>query len=277
MKYIRDNAEAGLDEKKVADFIDRTRKEAKDCFDISFTTIAAVDSNAAMMHYAPTGDQNSPISKANQLVLVDSGGQYFGGTTDITRTFIVADEPRADVIHDYTLTLKSQIAMSKAIFIKGCSGHSLDFAAREVMWREGLDYKCGTGHGVSYMGPVHEGPIGFRYYHRPGVIDDALLTPGHVITIEPGVYKDGVYGIRLENELLVVPAFQNEQGTFYKFETITYCPYDRKAIDVTMLNDEELQWLNDYLAVVYQTLSPLCENQLDLHDYLLELCQPFTR
>jgi Xaa-Pro aminopeptidase len=167
--------------------------------------------------------------------------------------------------------------LSRVIFEHGCSGHSIDLSAREVMWREGLDYKCGTGHGVSYMGPVHEGPIGFRYYTRPGVLDDGLLQPGQVITIEPGVYKDHHYGIRLENELLIVPAFTNDQGIFYKFETITYCPYDRAGIDVAMLDDTELSWLNDYLAMTQEKLLPLCENDPELKAYLLDCCLPFKR
>lgn len=276
-KFIHDNIDKGLDEERCAEYIDALRKTNPLCYDLSFETIAACDSNAAMMHYAPTQEVHSPLTRANQLLLVDSGGQYYGGTTDITRTFLVNAHPDPSIVHDYTLTLKSQIALSRVIFEQGCSGHSIDLSAREVMWREGLDYKCGTGHGVSYMGPVHEGPIGFRYYTRPGVLDDGLLQPGQVITIEPGVYKDHQYGIRLENELLIVPAFTNDQGIFYKFETITYCPYDRAGIDVAMLDDTELSWLNDYLAMTQEKLLPLCENDPELKAYLLDCCLPFKR
>ncbi len=144
------------------------------------------------------------------------------------------------------------------------------------MWKEGLDYKCGTGHGVGYMSCVHEGPIGFRYYSSPLRDDNALLVPGHIITDEPGVYKDGYYGIRLENELLVEEAFSNDQGIFYKFRTITYCPYDRKGIDVSMLDDEELKWLNDYLALVRMTLAPLVDDK-PLLAYLYKQTEPFKR
>lgn len=276
-KFIEENVKDGLDEEKCAEYIDKQRLNQAECFDLSFETIAACDSNAAMMHYAPTKENHAPLTSDNQLLLVDSGGQYYGGTTDITRTFLVNPKPDPEIVHDYTLTLKSQIALSRVIFEKGCSGHSIDIVAREVMWKEGLDYKCGTGHGVSYIGPVHEGPIGFRYYTRPGVIDDGILTPGHIITIEPGVYKDYKHGIRLENELLVVPAFENDQGIFYRFETITYCPYDRRGIDLNMLDDEELSWLNDYLKTVEEKLTPLCIDDASLLQYLKKQCAPFER
>ena len=276
-KYIEDNALNGLDEYKASQYIDKVRLANSKCFEPSFTTIAALDSNAAMMHYAPTSDNYSKFTKDSELLLVDSGGQYYGGTTDITRTFLLKSKPSAEIIHDYTLTLKSQIALSRVVFERGCSGHSIDITAREVMWKEGLDYKCGTGHGVSYIGPVHEGPIGFRYYNRPGVIDDGILTPGHIITIEPGVYKDHKHGIRLENELLVVNAFENDQGIFYKFETITYCPYDRKGIDLNMLDDSEVKWLNDYLHMVEEKLTPYLTDDKELLKYLKKQCAPFKR
>lgn len=276
-KYIEDNIDNDLDEYKLARYIDKVRMTDERCFEPSFETIAAVDSNAAMMHYAPSQESASKVTSANQLLLVDSGGQYYGGTTDITRTFLLNPKPSEEVRHDYTLTLKSQIALSRTVFEKGCSGHSIDITAREVMWKEGLDYKCGTGHGVSYIGPVHEGPIGFRYYNRPGVIDDGILEPGHIITIEPGVYKDHKHGIRLENELLVVPAFENEQGIFYRFETITYCPYDRKGIDLSMMSDSEIEWLNDYLRMVEEKLSKHLANDKPLLKYLKQQCAPFKR
>lgn len=278
MKYIEDHRDdPDMDEFKASEYIDKVRLSNSKCFEPSFTTIAALDSNAAMMHYAPTKEVKSAFKPDSQLLLVDSGGQYFGGTTDITRTFLLQKKPDPAIVRHYTLTLKSQIALSRTIFEKGCSGHSIDLSAREIMWKEGLDYKCGTGHGVSYIGPVHEGPIGFRYYTRPGVIDDGILTPGHIITIEPGVYLDGKYGIRLENELLVTEAFENDQGIFYKFETITYCPYDRKGIDVTMLTEPELKWLNSYLAMVEEKLAPHLQDDKELLRYLKKLCRPFVR
>ena len=278
MKYVDDHIDEGnLNEQNCAAYLDQTRKEHPRCFDLSFTTIAAVDENAAMMHYAPTEENHSPLTRKNQLLLVDSGGQYYGGTTDTTRTFIVSKEVSEEIKHDYTLTLKSQIALTTSVFEKGCSGHELDIKAREIMWREGLDYKCGTGHGVGYMSCVHEGPIGFRYYHREGVFDDGQLEPGHIITVEPGVYKAYKHGIRLENNLLVVPAYETDDGIFYRFETITYCPYDRRGIDVSLLTDEEIKWFNEYSALTYEKLSPLVSNDPQLLDYLRKQCEPLKR
>jgi Xaa-Pro aminopeptidase len=278
MKYVDDHLDSGfLNEESCAEYVDSQRLALDDCYELSFGTIAAVDSNAAMMHYAPTKEKYSPVNKTNQLLLVDSGGQYFGGTSDITRTFILSDHPSKEVIHDYTLTLKSQIALITSVFEAGCTGHSIDITAREVMWKEGLDYKCGTGHGVGYMGCCHEGPIGFRFYDSPDRDDQGELKIGNVITIEPGVYKDYKYGIRLENELLVVPAYTTDQGIFYKFEVITYCPYDRRGIDVTMLTDEEIKWFNEYSEMVYTRLAPLASNDKDLLAYLRKQTLPLAR
>jgi len=278
MKYIDDNIDSGsLDEYRCAEYIDDARRHLPLCFDLSFETIAACDANAAMMHYAPTKEKHAPLTRANQLLLVDSGGQYYGGTTDTTRTFIVSKHVSEQVRHDYTLTLKSQIALSTSVFEKGCSGHEIDIRAREVMWKEGLDYKCGTGHGVGYMSCVHEGPIGFRYYHREGVYDDGILAPGQVITIEPGVYKAHKYGIRLENDLLIVPAFETDDGIFYQFETITYTPYDRRGIDIRLLDDDELRWLNNYHEMVREKLLPHCKGDSDLQAYLIMQTAPIYR
>ena len=267
MKYIDDNKDKELSEYDYACYLDNLRLSDKDCFELSFETIASVDANATMMHYAPTSTCFSKVKKDNKLLLVDSGGQYYGATTDITRTFLIS-EPTSEIKHDYTLTLKSQIALTTSIFMDRSSGHTLDIKAREVMWKEGLDYKCGTGHGVGYMLNVHEGPIGFRYYIRPGVFDMGVLLPGHVITVEPGVYKENKYGIRLENELLVRKHSTTDQGIFYCFETITYCPYDRRLIDASMLNDSELEWLNSYHQLVYDKLYPLTKDDKELLAYL---------
>jgi len=278
MKYVDDHIDSGfLNEESLVEYVDSVRLANPECFELSFGTIAAVDSNAAMMHYAPTKDKFSPVNRTNQLLLVDSGGQYYGGTTDITRTFILSKNPSKEVIHDYTLTLKSQIALTTSIFEKGATGHSIDITAREVMWKEGLDYKCGTGHGVGYISCVHEGPVGFRFYDSPDRDDRAELSLGNVITIEPGVYKDYKYGIRLENDLLVVPCNTTDQGIFYKFEVLTLCPYDRRGIDVSMLSEEEISWFNDYSALVFEKLSPLAKDDPELLAYLKKNTEPLSR
>lgn len=275
MKYIEDNKNRELTEYDYAKYLDDQRLSDSDCFELSFQTIAAVDTNATMMHYAPDEKTFSKVKRDNHLLLVDSGGQYYGATTDITRTFMIG-KPTSEIIHDYTLTLKSQIALSTSIFMKNSSGHTLDIKAREVMWKEGLDYKCGTGHGVGYILNVHEGPIGFRYYIRPGVYDMGTLIPGQVITVEPGVYKENKYGIRLENELLVTEYSQTEQGIFYSFKTITYCPYDVRLIDKTMLDEDEIRWLNSYHQDVYDKLSKFIidRNEDDVLVYLKEVTKP---
>ncbi len=278
MKYIDDNIESGeLTEYACAKFIDDARKSNERCFDLSFSTIASLDANAAMMHYQPNEKDSPKLTLNNKLLLVDSGGQYYGGTTDTTRTFVFGSNVPDEIKEDYTKTLKSQISLSTAVFEKGCSGHEIDIMAREIMWKEGLDYKCGTGHGVGYMSCVHEGPIGFRYYHREGVYDDGILEPGHIITIEPGVYKARKHGIRLENNLLVVPAFETSDGIFYKFETITYAPYDARGIVVSMLTDEELAWLNSYNEMVYEKLSTLIKDDEELLSYLKKVTAPIQK
>lgn len=269
MYYIEKNRRKNLDEYHYASYLDNLRLSDKNCFSLSFPTIAAVDKNAVMMHYGPSEKIHSPVSCKNKLLLVDSGGHYYGATTDITRTFMLS-KPTKEIIHDYTLTLKSQIALSTSVFMKGSSGHTLDIKAREVMWKEGLDYKCGTGHGVGYILNVHEGPIGFRYYIRPGVNDTGIFYPGQIITVEPGVYKTGKYGIRLENELLVVEHRKTDQGIFYRFMTITYCPYDPRLIDPSMLNKEELEFLNSYNKEVYKKLSKQIKDKDELE--FLKFC-----
>jgi Xaa-Pro aminopeptidase len=248
-----------LSELSCAKYLDDLRLQEDLCFDLSFTTISAVDENAAMLHYAPSEENNAPLKEDSKLLLVDSGGQYYGGTTDTTRTFLINPNVDEEVKHDYTLTLKSQIALTTTIFEKGCSGRSIDIKARQIMWDEGLDYKCGTGHGVGYISCVHEGPVGFRYYVRPGVEDGYPIQLGQIITVEPGVYKPHKHGIRLENNLLVVPACETSDGIFYRFETITYCPYDRRGINLDELTEKEISWVDEYHKQCYELLSPLCK------------------
>lgn len=283
-KFIDDNIATGnLDEYTIARYIDKLRKDDYKCFSNSFETIVGVDSNSALMHYAPPKEGSKKVTEKTQVILVDSGGHYHGGTTDITRTFIVNANPHKDVINDYTLTLKSNLALSKVIFQQGCTGQSLDLAARSIMWNRGLDYKCGTGHGVGYMLCVHEGPISFKF-SPSGYEKDAILKPGHIITDEPGVYKEGRYGIRLENELLVRNAFKlvteeeqkQVQGTFYSFETITYVPFDIRGINIAMLTDEELEMINKYHERVCNILLPLCDTP-ELASYLRKITIKLTR
>ncbi|UKK51339.1 aminopeptidase P family protein [Prevotella sp. E13-17] len=221
--------------------------------DLSFDTIAGYADHGAIVHYEATPETATHL-KPEGLLLLDSGAQYQDGTTDITRTIALGpltDEERKV----YTLVLKGHIALSRAVFPEGTSGTQLDVLARQFMWREGLNYLHGTGHGVGSYLSVHEGPHQFRMEWKP-----APLVAGMTITDEPGLYLEGKFGVRIENTLLVVPAMETAFGRYLQFEPLTLCPIDKRLIMMEMLTDEERQWLNDYHALVYERLSP-CLNQ----------------
>lgn len=216
----------------------------------SFNTIAGYKENAAMMHYSATKETAYEI-KAERMFLVDSGAQYLDGTTDITRTFVLGPISEEEK-RDYTLVLKGHIGLSSAKFLKGTTGMNLDILARRPLWNYGVDYKCGTGHGVGFFLNVHEGPQGFR---QSG--NTTVLEPGMIITNEPGAYKEGKHGIRIENTLIVEKdCISEESGEFYKFRTVSYCPIDLRGIDINLLTFEERDWLNDYHKVVFEKISP---------------------
>ncbi|MDY6226691.1 MAG: aminopeptidase P family protein [Clostridium sp.] len=216
----------------------------------SFGTIAGYKDHAAMMHYSATEASEYEL-KPEGVFLVDSGAQYLDGTTDITRTFILGPITEEEK-RDYTLVLKGHIALASAKFLRGTTGINLDVLARRPLWNYGIDYKCGTGHGVGFFLNVHEGPQGIRPEGN-----SVALEPGMIITNEPGVYKEGKHGIRTENTLLVEKDFVSEEfGEFYKFRTISYCPIDLEGVNVEMLSPEEKDWLNDYHSMVYEKLSP---------------------
>lgn len=265
-KYLEENLDKNLTEYDYSLKLKGFREESNLLFDLSFNTIASVGKNAAMMHYAPKKSNSSIVNKDEIEFLVDSGGQYFGGTTDTTRTFLIG-KASPEFIHDYTLTLKALIAISSAVFLEKSDGHTLDILARRYFWNEGMDYKCGTGHGVCYILNVHEGPNGLRYKAVPERDDQAPIVPGMITTIEPGVYKSGKYGIRIENNLLCVKAFSTSDGNFFKFETITYVPIETKCLDLSIMSDEEIEWLNNYHKLVFSKLSPLIKDN-DLLEFL---------
>ena len=220
----------------------------------SFNTIAGYGANAAMMHYAATPESHSKVEEKG-LLLFDSGGQYLDGTTDITRT--VACGPLSDEeMVDYTLTLKSHIGLAEAQFLRGTCGPHLDVLARRPMWEAGLDYKCGTGHGVGFLLSVHEGPHTVRCNQN-----DVALEKGMIFTNEPGVYKAGRHGIRIENTMLVVEDKETEFGEFYKLETISFCPIDTAPLKKDMMTDREVAWLNNYHAMVFEKLAPYCDDE----------------
>jgi len=222
----------------------------------SFATIAGYMENGALPHYRATPEAHNSLQR-HGLLLVDSGGQYLGGTTDITRVLALGPTT-PEQRRDATLVMKGMIALSRARFPKGASGPQLDALARAPLWASGMDYGHGTGHGVGYFLNVHEGPHGIR----PPVSGAALvpLEPGMITSIEPGLYKPARHGIRHENLAVVVEADQTEFGDFYAFETLTLCPFDRRALEPSLLNPEERAWLDDYHATVRAALAPLLED-----------------
>ena len=237
-----------------SDYLAERRKERKGFLDLSFDTIAAYEANGAMMHYC-ADPESAAVLEPRGFLLVDSGGHYYQGTTDITRTMALG--PITEKQREYfTIVLRSNLNLAAAKFLYGCNGHNLDILSRGRLWELGLDYKCGTGHGVGYLLNVHEAPNGFRWKIVPERKDSAIFEEGMVTTDEPGVYLEGEYGIRTENELVCCKAEKNEYGQFMKFETITYAPIDLDAIDPELLTKREKQLLNDYHHMVYEKLSP---------------------
>ena len=246
--WIKENAgKIEMNEFSAEEKLHEIRTEHESFISESFKTISAYKSNAAMAHYSASSENNSEI-KAEGLYLVDSGGQYLEGTTDITRT-VTLGSPTAEEIRDYTLTLKGHIDLFLTKFLKGTCGCHLDVMARGAMWKEGIDFKHGTGHGVGYCLGVHEGPMSISR-----AIINVPLQPGMVISNEPGIYRDGKHGIRIEN-LVTVTEFKTTQfGQFFGFMNLTLCPYERELIDVSVLSDEELEYINEYHKTVYENI-----------------------
>ena len=222
---------------------------------LSFNTIAAFNANGAMPHYHAT-EQEHAVIEGNGLLLIDSGGQYLGGTTDITR-MVPVGTPTREQKHDCTRVLKGVIALSRAQFPKGILSPLLDAIARAPIWADNVDYGHGTGHGVGYFLNVHEGPQVIAY--QAGVAPHTAMQPGMITSIEPGTYRPGRWGVRIENLVLNREAGASEFGEFLKFETLTLCPIDTRCLEASLLTHEELKWLNDYHEQVRERLSPLLE------------------
>lgn len=226
---------------------------AQGAIDLSFQTISAYKEHAAMMHYS--ANEESDVALKNEgMLLVDSGGQYMEGTTDITRTFVLGQITEEERFY-FTTALRSNIALSKANFLYGCRGMNLDILARGPLWDHQMDYKCGTGHGVGHLLNVHEGPNGFRWKIVPERKDSCILEEGMTQSNEPGVYEEGKFGIRHENEMVVHKGEKNEYGQFMYFETITFVPFDLDGLDVSLMTQYEKEWLNWYHGQVYEKVS----------------------
>ncbi len=242
-----------ITEISASDVLENFRRQQENFLDLSFDTISAYGANAAMMHYSATEETNA-LLKPEGFLLVDSGGHYLEGTTDITRTMALGPIMEEMRLH-FTTVLCSNLNLASARFLHGCTGRNLDILSRGPLWKLGIDYKCGTGHGVGHILNVHEGPNSFRWQKREGV-PEAVLEEGMITTDEPGVYIEGAYGIRTENELLCKKGVKNEYGQFMEFETITYAPIDLDAIDPNLMTEEQRAVLNEYHKKVYEVLSP---------------------
>ena len=251
--WVKENVSKGdMTELSAQNYLYDRRSEQKDYIEPSFHTICAYQANGAMMHYSADENNYAEI-KPRGVLLVDSGGTYKDGTTDITRT-IALDELTETEKKYYTMVLKGHLALSRAKFLYGTAGFNLDILARGPMWQMDIDYQCGTGHGVGHVLSVHEGPHGIRW-GMPRKSEGERFEPGMIVTNEPGIYLPHEIGIRIENELLVVKGTKNFYGQFLEFENVTYCPYDLDAIDVKYLNDEEIEQLNAYHEMVYEKLA----------------------
>jgi len=256
---------AGLTEMRIDQKLTSLRAEQPLYRDVSFDTIAGYGAHGAIVHYEATPETDIPLEPKG-LLLLDSGAQYLDGTTDITRTIALGPltEEEKKV---YTLVLKGHIQIELCKFPSGSSGTQIDILARQAMWREGLNYLHGTGHGVGTYLNVHEGPHQFRMEWKP-----APLVEGMTITDEPGIYLAGKFGARIENTLLIIPYKETEFGKFLQFESLTLCPIDKAPILIDMLLPEEIDWLNDYHQRVFDTLSPHLSD--DETDWLREACAP---
>lgn len=270
MYWLMQNINNGISEMSAQEKLQELRKEQADYLEDSFNTICAYKEHAAMMHYSSNEETNVEL-KPEGMLLVDSGGQYLDGTTDITRTFVLGSITEEEKKW-FTLALKGHIRLEKANFLYGCRGLNLDILARGPLWDLDMDYQCGTGHGVGHLSNVHEAPNGFRWKIVPERNDSCVLEEGMITSNEPGVYVEGEFGIRHENEMVVVKGNKNFYGQFMHFETLTFVPFDRKGIDKSLLSEDELAWLNDYHASVYEKISPFLTNEEA--EWLKEACRP---
>lgn len=255
-KWIDEEFPKGeLTEMSIARRLRECRLEDPDCVDESFAAIVGWNGHGAIVHYEPSDETDVPVT-GQGLLLIDSGGQYKQGTTDITRTIALGGEPSKEQKHDFTLVLKGMIALAKATFPKGTRGAQLDILARQYLWHEGKAYYHGTGHGVGFFINCHEGPAQIRMNDIP-----AVLEPGMVMSDEPGLYIEGKYGIRCENMLAVEHWKSNEYGDFYRWRNLTLFPFDMTLIEWQILTPEEKHWLEDYHKEVYDRLSPLLSEE----------------
>ena len=258
-----------INEEELASKLDSLRTELDLFKGPSFGTISAAGSNAAMCHYSHKNSKVPGKLELGSVYLVDSGGQYLDGTTDITRTVAIGDVSQ-EIKTAFTLVLKGHISLGSAIFPKGTSGHQLDSLARQYLWGNGLDYDHGTGHGVGHFLNVHEGPQGVG---KGG--SDVPLEDGMVISNEPGYYLEDRYGIRCENLVFVKRDESKNNGSFFKFEDLTMAPFDKRLFDMDLLTASDINWINDYHKKVYKNVSKGLKNQEEI-EWLKQATNPIS-
>ena len=242
-----------MSECEAAEYLDNLRSQIAGFQGLSFPTISAYGANAAMMHYEACEDKCAVIEDKGFL-LVDSGGQYLGATTDVTRTIPMGELTEEEKKY-FTLVAVGMLRLQSASFLYGCTGRNLDILARQPLWELGMDYKCGTGHGVGYYLNVHEGPHSIRWKYVKDIAE-TVLEEGMVVTDEPGVYIKDKLGIRTENVLLITKREQNDDGIFLTFEPLTYAPIDLDAINISFMEPSDICRLNEYHKLVYEKISP---------------------
>jgi Xaa-Pro aminopeptidase len=257
LRWLKENVgKTPITEISAAEKLDEFRRQNKEYKGPSFSTIVGYREHGAVIHYQATEETNTEL-KPEGMVLIDSGGQYLGGTTDVTRTVVLGPISEEEKIH-YTMTVKAMLRLAEARFLKGCRGENLDILAREVYWKEGLDYRHGTGHGVGSFLNVHERPNSFQWKHSV-IGPEWAFEPGMITSDEPGYYEDGKYGIRIENLLLCQEVQQTEYGTFLGFEPLTWVPIDKGGLDLKQMSDEDIQRLNRYHSQVWAKLEPFLD------------------
>lgn len=248
-----------MDEVSVAEKIDGLRAQQEGFIELSFPTISAYGTNGAIIHYGAQKETCAAL-KPEGMLMIDSGGHYIDGTTDITRTFILGPVTPEMKKH-YTLVLRAMLSMRASRFLHGCTGANLDIRAREVLWEHGLDYKHGTGHGVGNILNVHEGPQSFRWKLLPDAGKPAVFEEGMITSDEPGIYLENQYGIRIENEILCRKGEENEYGQFMYFEDLTFVPIDLDGVELSQMSELDKERLNDYHAAVFEKLKPYFEGE----------------
>ncbi len=272
MYWLKTNiGKTKITEISAAEKLDEFRKQQEGYLWQSFAPICAFKEHAAIVHYEATPESDVELSEGH-FVLMDTGGNYYEGSTDITRTLALGRVSQ-ELKHHFTMVARGMMNLARAKFLYGCKGYNLDILAREPFWSLDMDFKHGTGHGVGYLLNIHEGPAGFRWYNMPGRNEAHNLEEGMVITDEPGIYIAGSHGIRTENELIVKKGIENECGQFMHFDVVTFAPIDLDAIDAEDLNRDERLYLNSYHKLVYRKIAEhLSDNEREwLKKYTREI------